>query len=113
MNVLNDDAMTRGVPILIFANKQDLPNAVKPAKIVEALGIQSLRNHKWHVQVKLKFLKVILRAVTQSGPQGSLDHVKIQSCCPYTVVGTYRGKYFSKNYRIPPIGCDTFPTLTQ
>ena len=51
MNVLNDDAMTRGVPILVFANKQDLPNAQKPSKIVEALGVQSLRNHKWHVQV--------------------------------------------------------------
>ena len=51
MNALNDDAMTRGVPILVFANKQDLLNAQKPSKIVEALGVQSLRNHKWHVQV--------------------------------------------------------------
>ena len=27
MSVLNDDGMPRGIPILVFANKQDLPNS--------------------------------------------------------------------------------------
>lgn len=48
--VLNDDGMTREVPILVFANKQDLPNAASPAEIVESLKLNFLRNHKWHAQ---------------------------------------------------------------
>jgi Arf/Sar family protein len=36
--------------ILVFANKQDLPKALAPAEIVQALGLQQLKNRKWHVQ---------------------------------------------------------------
>lgn len=50
MTVINDDSIPRGVPLLIFANKQDLPQAVSTSKIVDMLGLHSLRGHKWHVQ---------------------------------------------------------------
>ena len=32
--------------LLVFANKQDLPNALSPAEVTEALGLQNLRNKK-------------------------------------------------------------------
>ena len=37
---LNDEGMTPGVPILLFANKQDLPNAAGPSKIIEEFKLQ-------------------------------------------------------------------------
>jgi len=39
-----------GVPILICANKQDLPNAMTAAEVMEALQLSSLKGHAWHVQ---------------------------------------------------------------
>ena len=47
--VLNDDQM-RNVPVVVIANKQDLPNAMSPAKIVDALELRKLGSRKWHVQ---------------------------------------------------------------
>ncbi|CAF3555159.1 unnamed protein product [Rotaria sp. Silwood1] len=39
------------VPIVIIANKQDLPNAMKPAEIIHKLGMNELHGkHKWYVQ---------------------------------------------------------------
>ena len=58
MTVLNDESIPRGVPILVFANKQDLPQAMSTSKIVDTLGLHNLRGHKWHVQGKRKFLKL-------------------------------------------------------
>ena len=49
MNVLNSDEIPNDVPILLFANKQDLPHAMKPQDIASKLGLNSLRN-KWFVQ---------------------------------------------------------------
>ncbi|XP_070566757.1 ADP-ribosylation factor 3-like [Ptychodera flava] len=48
--ILESDEMTEGVPVLILANKQDLPGACSPAEIIEALGLKSLRHHAWYVQ---------------------------------------------------------------
>ena len=35
--------------MLIFANKQDLPNALSSAKISEALGLIDIRDRKWTI----------------------------------------------------------------
>jgi ADP-ribosylation factor 1/2 len=45
-----EDPLMRHSVILVFANKQDLPKALAPAEIVQALGLQQLKNRKWHVQ---------------------------------------------------------------
>ena len=37
----------RSVLLLVMANKQDLPNAMKPAEVSEELGLPKLRNRKW------------------------------------------------------------------
>ncbi|KFY83683.1 hypothetical protein V500_10013 [Pseudogymnoascus sp. VKM F-4518 (FW-2643)] len=35
--------------LLVFANKQDVEGAMKPQKVTEALGLNSLRDHIWYV----------------------------------------------------------------
>ena len=40
--------------LLVFANKQDLPNAMKVVEITDKLGLHSLRNHQWFIQVRLR-----------------------------------------------------------
>lgn len=36
--------------VLIFANKQDLKDAMTPAEITDALSLHSIKNHDWHIQ---------------------------------------------------------------
>ncbi|KAI3813378.1 hypothetical protein L1987_18100 [Smallanthus sonchifolius] len=47
--MLNEDALCEAT-ILVFANKQDLPNAMKISEITDKLGLHSLRNRRWYVQ---------------------------------------------------------------
>mmetsp|Transcript_907 Transcript_907/g.2811 ORF Transcript_907/g.2811 Transcript_907/m.2811 type:complete len:183 (+) Transcript_907:78-626(+) len=47
--MLNEDEM-RDAVLLVLANKQDLPNAMTAADVCEKLGLQNLRNRKWHIQ---------------------------------------------------------------
>ncbi|KAJ9154243.1 hypothetical protein P3X46_027599 [Hevea brasiliensis] len=36
--------------ILVFANKQDLKDAMTPAEITDAFSLHSIKNHDWHIQ---------------------------------------------------------------
>ncbi|KAK6161436.1 hypothetical protein DH2020_004817 [Rehmannia glutinosa] len=36
--------------ILVFANKQDLQDAMTPAEITDALSLHSIKKHDWHIQ---------------------------------------------------------------
>jgi len=47
--MLQEDEL-REATILIFANKQDLPNAMSSAEITEKLKLPSLRNREWYIQ---------------------------------------------------------------
>lgn len=47
--IINDFHM-RNSAILVFANKQDMKNALSAAEVAEALGMHELRGRKWHVQ---------------------------------------------------------------
>jgi len=47
--MLSEDEL-RDAALLVFANKQDLPNAMSVAEITDKLGLHSLRNRKWYVQ---------------------------------------------------------------
>jgi len=49
-SVLKDEAMDQGVPAVILANKQDLPNALKSWELVDKMGLRELRSNPWHVQ---------------------------------------------------------------
>jgi ADP-ribosylation factor protein 1 len=47
--MLNEDEM-RDAIVLVFANKQDLPNAMAAAEVTEKLGLQNMRNRQWFIQ---------------------------------------------------------------
>ncbi|KAJ8258306.1 hypothetical protein COCON_G00173180 [Conger conger] len=47
--MLQEDELADAV-LLVFANKQDLPNAMPMSEMTEKLALQSLRNRKWYVQ---------------------------------------------------------------
>merc|ERR1712130_70748 len=40
----------RDAVVLIFANKQDLPNAMSVQEVTDKLGLNSIRNRPWHIQ---------------------------------------------------------------
>jgi len=43
--MLTEDEL-REAHVLVFANKQDLPNAMTASELTDQLGLQSLRNRK-------------------------------------------------------------------
>ena len=48
--ILSDDSL-RGIPVLIFSNKSDLPRSASVAQIAKSLDLPSLSSdHKWFVQ---------------------------------------------------------------
>ncbi|KAI9800773.1 MAG: Arf GTPase arf1 [Piccolia ochrophora] len=47
--MLNEDEL-RDAQLLVFANKQDLPNAMPAAEITDKLGLHSLRQRSWFIQ---------------------------------------------------------------
>merc|ERR1712203_282055 len=49
MKIINDDEM-RAACLLVFANKQDLPDAMTATELVGKLGLQQLRQHGWYIQ---------------------------------------------------------------
>eukprot|EP01137_Pigoraptor_chileana_P019317 Opistho-2@80185 len=49
MRMLSEDEL-RDAVLLIFANKQDLPNAMNAAEITDKLGLHSLRQRNWYIQ---------------------------------------------------------------
>ena len=36
--------------VLVFANKQDLPNAMSVAEVTDKLGLHQLRSKQWYIQ---------------------------------------------------------------
>ena len=64
-----DEEKLTGVPVLIFANKQDLFNAAPASEIAEGLNLHSIRDRQWQIQpcsavtsegVKVKQILVLL-----------------------------------------------------
>lgn len=47
--MLNEDEL-RDAVLLVFANKQDLPNAMSAAEITDKLGLHNLRQRNWYIQ---------------------------------------------------------------
>ncbi len=46
--ILENDEMA-GVPVVIMANKQDMPNACSTSDVAEKLGLHQVRDRKWYV----------------------------------------------------------------
>ncbi|KAK2092396.1 Arf GTPase arf1 [Saguinus oedipus] len=49
MRMLAEDEL-RDAVLLVFTNKQDLPNAMNAAEITDKLGLHSLRHRNWYIQ---------------------------------------------------------------
>lgn len=47
--ILGSDEMI-GVPLVVLANKQDLPQAATPSEVANSLGLMMVQGRKWHVQ---------------------------------------------------------------
>lgn len=63
--VMSNDLLNNA-SLLVFANKQDLPQALPPAALIEQLGLNTtLRHRNWHIQGT--------NAVTGSGLYEGLD----------------------------------------
>ena len=58
------------VPVLVFANKQDLPNAMPCAELTEKLGLLDFKNRPWYIQSSC--------AVTGDGIYEGLDYLSLQ-----------------------------------
>ena len=56
--MLNEDEL-RDAVLLVFCNKQDLPNAMSAAEVTEKLGLQSLRQRNWYIQVTARVLVLV------------------------------------------------------
>ncbi|KAK6754679.1 hypothetical protein RB195_013581 [Necator americanus] len=50
LQALSDDPELRDAKFLVFANKQDLPNAMTSAEVIKALELHNFRNRQWYVQ---------------------------------------------------------------
>ena len=55
--MLNEDEL-RDALLLVFANKQDLPNAMNAAEITDKLGLHGLRQRTWFIQVSFGACRV-------------------------------------------------------
>ncbi|XP_055376523.1 ADP-ribosylation factor-like protein 3 [Condylostylus longicornis] len=49
LEIINDEKM-KDVPLLVFANKQDLPNAMTASEVAEHIGLITLENKTWQIQ---------------------------------------------------------------
>lgn len=47
--MLNVDELKNAL-VLVFANKQDLPNAMSAAEVTDKLGLHSMRQRSWYIQ---------------------------------------------------------------
>ncbi|XP_041368386.1 ADP-ribosylation factor-like protein 3 [Gigantopelta aegis] len=65
LNDLLEEEKLNGVPVLVFANKQDLMSAAPAAEIAEGLSLSSIRDRQWQIQP--------CSALTGEGVQGGLD----------------------------------------
>ena len=47
LDLMLQEEELRGAPVLIMANKQDLPNAMNELEIAQGLGLTDIKNRKW------------------------------------------------------------------
>jgi len=50
LNKMLDEDELSETALLVFANKQDLPNAMTAAEVTEELGLHNVKNRQWFIQ---------------------------------------------------------------
>ena len=69
MTILEEDEL-KNAALLIFANKQDLQDALDKEMITEKLGLNTLKNRSWFIQIS--------SAITGDGLQEGLEWLSNQ-----------------------------------
>ncbi|XP_008327473.1 ARF GTPase 2a [Cynoglossus semilaevis] len=67
--MLSEDEL-RDAALLVFANKQDLPNACNAAEITDKLNLHNMRNRNWYIQATC--------ATSGDGLYDGLDWLSVQ-----------------------------------
>lgn len=49
MEILEDERL-KGVPLLVFANKQDVASAMSASQVAENIGLINLEGRTWQIQ---------------------------------------------------------------
>ena len=75
--MLNEDEL-RDALLLVFANKQDLPNAMGPSEITDKLGLEGLRQRTWYIQSSC--------ATSGEGLYEGLEWARV---CPFSLLRPY------------------------
>jgi signal recognition particle receptor subunit beta len=44
------EEILQGVPLIVMANKQDLPTAMNRTQVAHGLGLHNLHGRRWHIQ---------------------------------------------------------------
>merc|ERR1719193_2499029 len=72
-HMLREDLLA-GAPLLVLANKQDLPGAASASDVAGALGLHSLRGRPWHIEGTC--------ALTRDGVFEGLEWLREQTAAP-------------------------------
>ncbi|XP_074659046.1 uncharacterized protein LOC141911869 [Tubulanus polymorphus] len=95
--MLNEDEL-RDAVLLVFANKQDLPNAMNAAEITDKLGLHNLRNRNWYIQATC--------ATSGDGLYEGLDWLSNQLKNMGAFASLFKGLFGKKEMRILMVGLD-------
>ena len=81
----------RDAVLLVFANKQDLPNAMSAAEVTDRLGLHGLRQREWYIQV-CRLLVFSSPPPPPPPPKYKVPRLKEkQGSCATTGEGIYEG----------------------
>ncbi|XP_061887804.1 ADP-ribosylation factor-like protein 3 isoform X1 [Entelurus aequoreus] len=76
LSELLEEGDLAAVPLLIFANKQDLMTAMPASELAESLNLHTVRDRMWQVQA--------CSAITAEGLQGCGGYMGGRRCTPWT-----------------------------
>lgn len=85
---LLDEEKLSGVPVLIFANKQDLLTAAPASEIAEGLNLHTIRDRMWQIQS--------CSALTGEGIQVSVPAERFSSFFPFILL--FFSPFLSRKY---------------
>jgi signal recognition particle receptor subunit beta len=51
LNRWHNHQAPKGLPLLIYANKQDVPGALSVLELMDRLGLKDLHGRPWHIKV--------------------------------------------------------------
>lgn len=84
------EAELRDATLLVYANKQDLPNAKSVAEVTDALQLSQLKNRRWYIQGISIHCSFVFRLFVCCSVDDVLTWKKT-GCCGPSGQGLYEG----------------------